>query len=454
MSEKVETSASAPQVRTISSEEWTAVEYGERLFSMGGALFGSRTEMYRLATVMICLDVIAQDVSKVPCRLMRKTEQGAVVVRPEEHPVAALLQSGPNDFYGTPEFMRQAAYNLALESEYYIAGRENRRGDIIEFAGIPAGNVGEKHVNTQNRKWYYDINASTLHDMSVFGWAHGRRSFENCAHIRRRTFNGQDIVSNLNVSTNAVKLLSSMQSEQIDTFSNGGLPQMAFTFPNGLNDEQFQRLKSGFEVAMKEARKRRKPLVLEGSDGNIPGIEKLSVSATDMDFSRNAQSAAMDIVRYYRVPPHKVFLMDSVKYDNMDPAERIYVDDTLASYFMDIQEGLNRSLLSKKERETLFFEFDKEQAYAMAPLDRQKIFESRWKNGMITKNQMLQGIGHNQIGPEGDIYMMSGNFVITDKDNNVLMRAGGNSPDDEKPDDDDDDQTDEDKSSGNVIPLR
>jgi hypothetical protein len=162
----------------------------------------------------------------------------------------------------------------------------------------------------------------------------------------------------------------------------------------------------------------------------------------------------MDIVRYYRVPPHKVFLMDSVKYDNMDPAERIYVDDTLASYFMDIQEGLNRSLLSKKERETLFFEFDKEQAYAMAPLDRQKIFESRWKNGMITKNQMLQGIGHNQIGPEGDIYMMSGNFVITDKDNNVLMRAGGNSPDDEKPDDDDDDQMDEDKSSGNVIPLR
>lgn len=422
------------KVRSISEDTWTTTEYGARLFSMGGNLYGPKSQMFKLAVGAACIDVLAQDVSKTPFELRRYVTNGSVVVQPKEHRAAALLKRGPNDYMGPVEFLRTVVSQLSVYSEYFIAARRRNNMELAEFVGIPRGNITDIAVNVEARKWYYDINPQTQHEMALFGWAQGRQTHRDVAHIKRRSLNGFDVLSTSSLSAGAFDLLGKMQSHQAGSYSNGGIPQVAFTFPDGLTDEQFERLKIGLAKSMKKAQGDGTPIILEGSDGVVPQVEKLSVTATDSEFIKANVAAAMDVIRYFRVPPHKVYLMESIKYDNMDSAERVYVDDTLCSYFADIEEALNKVLLTNEERDEYFFKFDVESAYALNPTEKQKIIESRWTKGMIEQDEMRRAIGMNTYGGDvGRARTFSSNQIVVDKDNNVLISAGGNKPgDDEK----------------------
>jgi HK97 family phage portal protein len=213
------------------------------------------------------------------------------------------------------------------------------------------------------------------------------------------------------------------------------MPTVAFQFPDELTDIQFDRLNKGINESIEKSKKSGKPIILEGKGGKVPEIEKLTMTSADADFVKSNIAAANEMLRYFRVPPHKAFLLESVKYDNLDSAERTYVDDTLTSYFQCICEGLAPVLLTEEEQDDYFLEFDAEMAFSMDPERRQKIVESRWKNGMITYDDMRTEIGFNAVGGEaGQVRMMSGNFVLVDEKNEVVLKAGGNAPDATKED--------------------
>ena len=439
------------QVREIGTDTWTFAEYGDRLFSIGGNLFGPKSAMFKLAVAAACLDVIAQDVSKTPVDLRKITDLGSEIVKAKDHPAAGFLKIGPNTFLGAKEFIRIMTYQLAVHSEYLIIGRRDRSGKLIEYSGVPCSNIQEVSVNADARKWFYDIHAHTEHDEALFGWAKGKKVHTEVGHIKRRSMNGLDVMSTASLSSGALKLMSEMSNYQSGTYSNGGVPTVAFTFPDGLTDDQFERLQAGIDKALKKAKKDGTPLILEGSDGVVPKVERLSESTGDKEFVKANMAAGMDIIRYFRVPPHKVYLMESIKYDNMDSAERVYVDDTLCSYFSDIQEAMDRALLTGEERKEYFHSFDIEEAYALDPKEKNEIIKSRWISGMISEDEMRRKIGMNTYGgPRGKNRTFSGNFIVVDENNKVLIRAGGNKPGEEG------DSKDDIKNGGidNVVPIK
>jgi hypothetical protein len=54
---------------------------------------------------------------------------------------------------------------------------------------------------------------------------------------------------------------------------------------------------------------------------------------------------------------------------------------------------------------------------------------------------MRERIGENRIdGPAGDVFNMSGNFVLTDPQNKPVLMSGGNTPGDEDSADAEDDK--------------
>lgn len=405
---------------------WTTLDYSDRLFAMGGNIYGSKTALMNLSVSAMCVDVISQDASKAPLHLRRRTARGSEVVRPSRHPVARLLSSGPNVYMGRREFVRYMAANLAVDSEFYVAARRNNADEILEFSGIQKNNV-TNWVNPEVRGWYYNISPGTLHEQALYGWAQGMMSARDVAHIRLRSFNGQDVLSTSSISKSSLKILSDMQKFQGNIYTSGGIPQLAFAFPDSLTEEQYARLIRGLEKALKKAQETGMPLVLEGDGVNLPKVEKLSQSAGDTEFMASMGKIGLDVARHWRVPPHKLYLLENVKYDNQSEQERIYVHDTLFSYFDMIEEGLDRCLLTDNERDDYFFAFDREKAFALDPVAHQKIVESRWTKGMVTQDEMRDAIGLNQIGGEqGDRRLyMGGNSVMVDGDGEVVMRAGG-----------------------------
>lgn len=450
---------SSMNVRSLTrsgDETWTLQQYGERLLSLGGNFLGSEATMFRLAVSGLCIDVLSQDTAKTPLHLRRRTANGYDIVGPKEHPVAALLAGEINPFHnGRYDFVRDLMTHLAISSEVFVAGRRNAQGDLLEACPIQRTRIGNRSVNTENRQWYYDVHPSSNHDKALFGWAQGRQPSSVVSQIRHRALGGDQILSTAALSTGEMSLLEAMQDYQSGSYGNNGIPPLAFAFPDALTDEQFERLTAGFARAVAKARQEGKPVILEGSDGQVPTVHKIAQSATDSEFIKSNMAAANDVTRRFRVPPHKVFLFDSIKYDNLAGAERLYVDDTLKSYFNDIQEGLGKALLTAEERREYDLWFDADKAYAMDPMERQKIASDRWTKGMDEYDEMRRGIGRNAVGGEPGRYrMLSGNFYIVDKDGNVVLRAGGNAPTDDKADDSGDDKTDDKKDEDAKKVLR
>lgn len=409
---------------------WTTTNLHE-LFQQGYVAAGSRDLMLRLAVSMKCIDVLSRDVARTPAYLFKRKKGGAEIVEPTAHPVARMLATRASRYYGIKEFMRITTAYLATASQFYVAVRRNQKNEILEAQGVPHTDVSVK-VDAKSRRYVYDVTANGLHAQAQYGWAEGGLMDDQIAHIRLRSFNGYDAIATNNVAKAAFDLLNHMHKFQTDIFNNGGMPILGITFPEGLTDEQWERLSKDLRKQAQKSREKGVPFILEGSAGQVPKVEKMSLTAVDTEFLKANTAAMMDICRFYGVPPHKAYVFDSVKYDNLNSIERLYVDDSLVPVFDAICEALHPVLLTEDEQDKFFIGFDKEAAYASDPEKRQKVIESRWKNGMLEYDEMREAIGYNSAGgPLGRQRMFSGNFVVVDEKGDVVMRAGGNAPGEE-----------------------
>ncbi len=419
---------------------WTTTNLHEAFAQGGYVAAGSRHAMMRLAVSLKCIDVLSRDFARTPAYLFRWMKGGAKIVEPSEHRVAKMLATRTSRYYGVKEFKRIAASYLATASQFYVAARRSGTGELLEIQGIPHTDVNIR-VEPRSRRYVYDVTANGQHAAAQYGWAQQKAGLldDEIAHIRLRSFNGYDAIATSNVAKAAFDLLNHMHKFQTDIFNNGGMPILGITFPEGMTDEQWERLNKELTAQAKKSREKGVPFILEGANGEVPKVEKMSLTAVDTEFLKANTAAMMDICRFYGVPPHKAYVFDSVKYDNLDSIERLYVDDSLVPLFDAFCEALQPVLLTEEEQDQYFIAFDKEAAYATDPLQRQKVIESRWKNGQIEYDEMREAIGYNAAGGKlGRQRMFSGNFVVVDEKGEVVMRAGGNTPgaDDEKPDDD------------------
>jgi len=421
----------AMSVRSTDTGPWSTVQMGER-FSKGIYVFGTQQQLFTLSVSLQCIDVLSQDASKTPLQLRRRVDGGSMAVGPNDHPVAAVLNE-PSEYYGRREFMRMLVSHLVTASEHFVAVRRDASmrggGAPIEMQGITRRET-EIRVEPESRRYTYWFSPSTLHERAQYGWATGGMMDRDVAHLRKRSINGVDALATSQLMRSTLDLLEDMQQFQSGIFANGGLPIMAFTFPERLADDQFERLNTDLRRAADAARKDGKPFILEGAAGISPDVKPVSMSSVDAEFVKAHAAAGLEATRYFRVPPHKVYLLETLKYDNLSAEERRYVDEALCPIFDVVEEALERVLLTRDERREYFLRFDREAAYTSDPVERQKIAESRWKNGMTTYDEMRHSIGQNAKGGEiGKRRMFSGNFVIVDDNDEVVLRAGGNAPD-------------------------
>ena len=450
--------AVAPHLRDTTGGPWESVELGE-LFSKGHFIAGRYSDLVRASVSLACWEAISQDVAKTPLEIRRRTPNGSVVVQPGEHPVADLLWRRPSDYYGWKEWLRIAGAYLAAARIYYSAVRRDRMMRPIEVQGVPHGAV-EILTNVAAGRYFYRVWPSSDHETIQWSWMAEPMSSDDIVPMRLRTLNGLDPISNGDVSRDALDLLKRMNTFQSGSFSGGGIGVAALAFPDALTDEQYQRLKADMDEAVKNAAKTGKPLLLEGKDGEKPEVKRLSMSAVDADFVKANTAAMHDVLRYYRMPPTKVGIFESVKYDNIGPVNRAYVDDTLAPIFECIEDALDRLLLWSEADRDLFFRFDRDTAYGEDPKTRDERLLARWKAGVMEYDEVRQALGLNTYGGKaGQVRMVSGNFVLVDRNNEVVMRAGGNAPGaegDQAPQDDAGANAGKDLPGdiGNVVPIR
>lgn len=393
-------------------------------------------EALQQAAFLLCCDVIAQDMAKATLRLReRLSPTTSRIVMPEQHPIAAFLAMEPNRRHTWPEFKEMLGLWSALTSNAFAVAMRNLQGDVLELVPVQSGRVTEK-IN--GREVFYDVTAGTLAEQALLGESMITVPERDMLHVRSRMLDGFYGYSTLIAGKTTLESGKALEEYRNQLFGEDGQIRGVFVRDatlGTLDDTAFHRLRTQFRELMMRVRKNMDPIVLEG------GIkfEKLSVNPQEAELTKQFEAQINATCRLLRVPPHKIFNMDGVKYENLETSEKMYVGDTMIPVCERFEARYNRILLSKKDRLRFFIEHDRDELTVKdTKTETERVIKSV-ERGVITIDEARAKLGHNELpNGSGNVRLIPVNMNVVDENNNKVIAGdmgSANKPDEETPDD-------------------
>lgn len=411
------------------TEPMTMSELGEWFEQFGNS--GWRKALREVA-FMACCDVIAQDAAKSTLRLRRRTSaKTSEIVMPNRHPMAAMLADQPNPWHTWYEFTEMSVLWHVMQSNSYAGVIRSMTDDVLQM--IPLRSDGQVYRKIAGGKLFYDVSASTIEDELHLGSRFRTFRQEDMIHVRGRLIDGMDGYSTLVAGREALDIAASIGKFRGNLFSEEGQYRGVFTRDNTepLPNEIFDRLRQQYKVMMNKFRKLVEPIVLEG------GLKFSAVASNPKEIELVAEFEAQitEMCRLTRVPPHKIFQLAGAKYENLETQEKMYVGDTLIPVCERHEQKYGHVLLTRKERQEFFFEYDREEMTLRDPKNETDRVIRAVERGILEVDEGRAVLGFNQLpNNQGQVRLIPVNMNVVDRDGEVIIggQAGKEEP---KPDD-------------------
>lgn len=394
----------------------------------------------KISAVSVCLDILAQDIAKTRLILYRRLPNGGKVeIEAQEHWLAGLLATEPNEFHTWYEFIEMIMLHLGIVQNAFVAKRQQRDGTVTDLIPIMPGRV-RILVDEDESHYVYEVQKHTPHERILLNGFEERLLPDEMIHFRGRLFDGLYGYSNLEAGSKTFGLNDELLNFSDRLYRKDAQMRGAFEMPKeqteALGEEAFKRLRDQLTEAHASVVEDNKPLVLEQGMKFSP----FSSSPSEAELAKSRDSAIVDVARQFRIPPHKIFHLVNVKYENMETMDKAYVSETLLPYCERIEQRLARSVMSRKERGEMFLQFDREAMMVTDVQNQAMIMKVLAGHGMMTIDEGRRRRGLNPIGGEaGEQRMIPSTYTVVDKNGEVVIAAGGQTdietPDEEDPED-------------------
>jgi len=218
----------------------------------------------------------------------------------------------------------------------------------------------------------------------------------------------------------AVAVAIALQRYANALFANDATPPYALSMDGSFRDEAS---KKNFLTAWRRwvtGRNRHAPGILEY------GIKphRMGLTAEEAQFLDTRKELWLDLARLWRVPPHKVGILDRATFSNIEHQALEFVTDTLRPVLELIERSINKFLIDVDGRDggEHFFEFDVSSLLRGDLKARYDAYAIGRQWGWLSVNDVLAMENRNGIGPSGDRYIEPLNMVP------VGTGAGGREP--------------------------
>lgn len=382
--------AVAPEARDPSDDFW----FGRPGKKTRAGVAVTVEQARKVPVVRASLHILGSTVAGLSWGVVARRAGGDRVEVPD-HPVARLLRS-PNPRETSWEFLANLVDDLGAEGRFLAERVEQgtRRERLwrippscftverlpdrtlrfkVREPGRPERTLLEEEV------WYIPL-------PPVIDQVHGRSPI-------------------LHDGAEAIGAALALQAYANSFFANDATPPMLFKHKGNFKDEAS---KENFLTAWARwfgGRNRHKPGVLEyGME-----VQQLAHSNEQAQFLETRKELWLDIARLWRIPPHKLGILDKATFSNIEHQALEFVTDTLAPWLELIERSVNKWFL--EDGEEAFFEFNvasllrgdikaRFDAYAIA---------RQW--GWLSVNEIRRLENRNGIGPAGDRYVEPLNMV-------------------------------------------
>lgn len=344
----------------------------------------NETIALRHLSVYACVRTIAEDVGSLTFRLYKRLPKG----RQEavEQPLWRVFAIEPNNEMNASTVWEQVAGCMALTGNAYLEILRNKFDQPVglypldprmtEPVRMPNGDlafrtrVGMKDGATRI------IAATDMLHFPLWSWD-GLRGLSPIGQAR----------TDLGLAIAATKYGAKF-------FGNSSRPGGLLTPPPDAEEKEVNNMRSHWEKANSADSTGRVSVVPSGWT-----YHQISLSPEDSQFLATREMSRTDVAALFRMPPSKIGDVTKASKASAEQENLSYVTDCLRPYLVRIEREIQRKMLP----DDMFIEADVSERLRGDFQTTMQGFATGKQWGFFSTNYVLEKLGENPVGPEGDI---------------------------------------------------
>lgn len=361
----------------------------------------------RVAAVFSAVVRLSNDIAKTPLRLYRRTANGKGREEVAAHPTISRLSRRPTPYHTRYTFKQQLMISALLYGAAYIwvrpdPARSARAPAFSAFVPIMGNSIRPFYVDGE---LFYQLQPRTDFERLLFRGVDRLLTPDEIIHIPGMRLNHIEGLALPDVGREAIALSLAMEDHSGALFKNGAKPGGVLEHPGQLDDEGMIRLRSQWDGAYTGAGNSGKTIILEEG----MKYHALAMSSEDAQLKEMRTFQIQEVARVFNVPPHKLGDLSNAKYANIEHSELDYLNGSLTPWFDRIEAALNDGLLSDREAQRFFFDFDVRGLIRGDFKSRMEAYALGRNSGFMTANEIRSEMGLNPV-PGGDALLQPMNM--------------------------------------------
>lgn len=365
----------------------------------------------KVSAVYACVKVLAETIASLPLMLYKRTGDGKEPAT--DNPLYSLLHDAPNDLQTSFEWREGGVAHVALRGNWFNQKVESSGGKLVGLLPLnPAGMTIETNAAGETVYAYKHEDGKEEKFPASKIW-HVKNMPISC------TYNGgvpEGVmgVSPISIARESVGLSLAADEYGARYFANNASVGMALKFPAGvkLGDNSKKFLKESLAEYGKLENKFKSIILEDGGD-----LARIGMSNEDSQFLESRQFQIEEIARIFRVPPIMIgHPTNTMTYASAEQLFLAFATYTIRPWCVRLEQSMNRYLIPKKDRGTLFFEFNLAGLLRGDTKSMYEAFNIAHNGGWLNVDEIRALINMNSL-PEGKgkLYLQPLNMVEVGK---------------------------------------
>lgn len=218
---------------------------------------------------------------------------------------------------------------------------------------------------------------------------------------------GENIIAR---AAKTIALAAAQERFSASFFGQGAQASGVLEYPGKLGKDQLDRLKESWNEKAKGPENAHKPIILEGG----MKFQSLSVDPQKSQLVETRKFSVEDICRWFGVPPHKIQHLEHATFSNIEHSSIEFVRDALHPWERRVCQEADAKLFDQNRGPWRYTEIDLRPLTYGDAASRSTAQASWRQNGIMSANEIRAMEGLDDIGPEGDVYIIQSNMTTLD----------------------------------------
>ena len=273
--------------------------------------------------VMACVSLLAEDVAKLPPRLIRRLPDRSRQAA-DDHPLFPLLAS-PNGWQTWQEFVTQMMAGLLLRGNGYAVIIRDGRGNPVMLVPV---NPDQVAIWIAGGEIYYRVNRGNLLERAILQHQPLLIPARDVFHLKGLSTGGLLGLSKIALNREAIGLAIAQEQQAARWMGQAARPSGVLQTDKKMSPETITKLRGQWEEMQAGIIRSGRPAILE------EGLkwQPMGLTGQDLEFIASRTFQLNSVARLWRVPPHMIGELTKATNNSLTQLSQEYVNFTLSTY--------------------------------------------------------------------------------------------------------------------------